>query len=150
MTASRDVGSVRPLLDKLGVWPGMRIGLADFADEAFAVSLAGRGVRVEELTAHGEIEPESLDLLFFLARRPADLARIGALRPLIRDTGAIWVLREKGARRSIREVDVIEAARTFGLVDNKIASFSEALAAMRLVVPVAMRKTERGIRGRSR
>jgi hypothetical protein len=36
-------------------------------------------------------------------------------------------------------VDVIEAGKAFGLVDNKIASFSEVLAAMRLVVPLARR-----------
>ena len=61
------------------------------------------------------------------------------LRPLIHDAGAIWVLRVKGSQLTVREVDIIEAAREFGLVDNKIASFSDAYAAMRLVVPLARR-----------
>jgi hypothetical protein len=39
----------------------------------------------------------------------------------------------------VREEDIIEAGRRFDLVDNKIASFSPALAAMRLVMPTRLR-----------
>jgi len=78
--------------------------------------------------------------VFFLVNRPGDLHRIGELRPLIHDAGAIWVLRVKGPDRTVRDVDVIEAGRAFDLIDNKIASFSATLAAMRLVVPLNQRR----------
>jgi hypothetical protein len=129
----RDLGSGRPLLDKLGVRPGMRVALVAFDDDAFRDQLVARGALVSELSP-------GLDLVFYLVRRPGDLDRIGELRPLIRDSGAVWVLRTKGAWLTVREVDVIEAGRAFDLVDNKIASFSDTLAAMRLVVPLNQRR----------
>ena len=133
MTAPRDVGSERPLLDKLGVKFGMRVALVAFGDAAFEAELAERGASI--------VDPSpGLDLVFFLVNRPGDLHRIGELRPLIHDAGAIWVLRVKGPDRTVRDVDVIEAGRAFDLIDNKIASFSATLAAMRLVVPLNQRR----------
>ncbi len=73
----------------------------------------------------------------------ADLQRLSELRPRIKDAGAIWVLRAKGAAAKVREVDVIEAGKAHRLVDNKIASFSATLAAMRLVIPLSMRNDAR-------
>ena len=129
----RDTGSGRPLLDKLGVKAGMRIALVAFEDAPFASDLAARGAAV--------VEPEAgLDMLFFRVDQPAELHRIGELRRLIHDAGAIWVLRTKGSGLTVRDVDVIEAGRVFDLVDNKIASFSDTLAAMRLVVPLNQRR----------
>jgi len=129
-----DDGSGRPLLDKLGVKPGMRVALVGLDDDNFRARLVERGATVAEPSP-------GLDLLFYRVERPADLVRIGELRPLIRDAGAIWVLRTKGAGLTVREVDVIEAGRAFDLVDNKIASFSATLAAMRLVVPLNQRRS---------
>ena len=133
MKAPPDAGSGRPLLDKLGVGAGMRVALVAFEDAAFEADLAARGASVVDLSP-------GLDLVFYRVERPADLHRIAELRPLIHDGGAIWVLRVKGAGLTVREVDVIEAGRAFHLVDNKIASFSDTLAAMRLVVPLNQRR----------
>jgi hypothetical protein len=132
--APRDTGSGRPLLDKLGVKPGHRVALVGFDDERFRAELAERGAVVQP-------PGPGLDLVFYWADRPAQLLGIGEVRPLIRDDGAIWVLREKGPARTVREVDVIDAGRAFDLVDNKIASFSDTVAAMRLVVPLNQRRT---------
>jgi hypothetical protein len=134
VSAPRDTGSGRPLLDKLGVKPGMRVALVGFDDAGFRAELAGRGAAVEPPSP-------GLDLVFYYVERSADLARIEGLRRLIHDAGAIWVLREKGPARTLRETDVIDAGRAFELVDNKIASFSDTLAAMRLVVPLDHRGT---------
>ncbi len=133
MKAASDTYSGRPLLDRLGVRAGMRVALVEVADEAFEAQLAERGAAVTDLAP-------GLDLVFYRVGRPADLLRIGELRPLIRDSGAIWVIRVKGPGLAVREVDVIEAGRAFDLVDNKIASFSDTLAAMRLVVPLNQRR----------
>jgi hypothetical protein len=128
-----DTGSGRPLLDKLGVKAGMRVALVAFSDAAFEAEVTGRGAAIVDLSP-------GLDLVFYRVERPADLHRIAELRPCIHDAGAIWVLRVKGAGLTVRDVDVIEAGRAFDLVDNKIASFSDTLAAMRLVVPLDQRR----------
>jgi hypothetical protein len=111
----------------------MRVALFDFEDPDFIHSLSERGATVETGATAG------LDLVFLMVRVPADLHRLADLRPLIRANGAIWVLRVKGRAATVGELDVIEAGRHHRLVDNKIASFSDTLAAMRLVIPLAMR-----------
>jgi Protein of unknown function (DUF3052) len=63
------------------------------------------------------------------------------LRPRLQADGALWVIRPKGGQ-DIKEVDIIDAAKGAGLVDNKIASFSETQSAMRLVIPLALRGSE--------
>jgi hypothetical protein len=132
--AGPDTGSGRPLLDRLGVKEGMRVGLVDFRDPRFEAELRERGAVIET----GRLT-QGLDLLFYLVRGGADLLALGELEPLIHDAGAIWILRTKGAARRVREVDIIDAGKSFGLIDNKIASFSDEYAAMRLVVPLARR-----------
>ena len=132
MKASRDVGSGRPLLDKLGVKPGMRVALVAFDDPAFEAELAARGAHVAELE-------QGLDMVFYRVDQPADLHRLAELRTMIHHGGAIWVLRVKGPGLTVKNVDVIAAGRAFDLIDNKIASFSATLAAMRLVVPLDQR-----------
>ena len=134
MTAPLDTGSSRPLIDKLGIRPGMRIALIGLEDPAFTAEVADRGAAV--------VEPApGLDMVFYLVNEPAELGAIRELRHLIHDRGAIWVLRTKGPDRTVRDVDIIEAGRASDLVDNKIASFSDTLAAMRLVVPLNLRRT---------
>jgi hypothetical protein len=132
--ASPDTGSGRPLLDRLGVKPGMRVALIGFRDSAFEAELSDRGAVPET----GRPQP-GLDMLFYMVDEPADLLSLRELAGLIHDAGALWVLRVKGPGLTVREVDVIEAGKASGLVDNKIASFSDLYAAMRLVVPLARR-----------
>src|SRR5205807_2920069 len=100
----------------------------------FEAELGERGVTPQT----GRTGPD-LDMLFYMVREPADLLSLGELSELINDAGALWVLRVKGPGLRVREVDVIDAGKAAGLVDNKIASFSELYAAMRLVVPLALR-----------
>jgi Protein of unknown function (DUF3052) len=76
---------------------------------------------------------EPVDLVFFAVSELRDLKRIEDLKGWIEPNGAIWVVRPKGGRSEIRDTDVIEAGLAAGLVDNKIASFSDTHGAMRLV-----------------
>ena len=133
MKAPRDLGSDRPLLDKVGVKPGLRVSLLGVGEDWFRELLAERTDDVHDVPAEGS------DLVFLMAEAPADLDRLRALRRVIKEDGAVWVLRRKGAGRALNEVDVIDAARAAGLVDNKIASFSDELGAMRLVVRIVDR-----------
>ena len=71
------------------------------------------------------------------ARQPA------GLRERLVPNGAIWVVSRKGRSATLRDVDVIAAARASGLIDNKVASFSPTHTALRLVIPVALRPPAR-------
>jgi len=125
---SPDVPSTRPLLDKLGVKPGAKVAIVHLEDSGF-VSLLRQ--RTSDIVKGKPSSP--CDLLFFGADSPADLQRLTDLKGYIEPNGAIWVIRPKGGRSALRDTDVIDAGLAAGLVDNKIASFSETHGAMRLV-----------------
>ena len=71
--------------------------------------------------------------MFLGATTTADLNRIKVVKSWIEPNGSIWVVRPKGGRSALRDTDVIDAGLAAGLVDNKIASFSDTHGAMRLV-----------------
>jgi hypothetical protein len=125
---SPDVVSTRPLLDKLGVKPGSKVCVVDLDDAAFITLLRQR---TSDIVLRKPRTP--CDLVFMGARTRADLKRLNVIKTWIEPNGAIWVVRPKGGRSELRDVDVIEAGLAAGLVDNKIASFSETHGAMRLV-----------------
>ncbi len=112
----------------------MRVSLLGIGEDWFRELLSERTDDVHDALADGS------DLVFWRVERPEELQRLRDLRPFIKENGAIWVLRTKGAGRTLTENDVIEAAARGGLVDNKIASFSDRLGAMRLVVRLVDRR----------
>jgi hypothetical protein len=123
-----------PLLDKLGVRPGMRVALIDIDDESVRALLADR---TSDLT-EGWPAPDS-DVVLLGADSTDELEPLEALSARIKPNGAIWVVSRKGKAATIRDVDVIDAAKAAGLVDNKVASFSPTHTALRLVIPLARR-----------
>ena len=121
-------------MDKLGVKPGARVSLVGMREQWFLAELATRTGDV-----HAGPAREDSDLIFVYVQDRADLGQaLAGLEESLKRDGAIWVIRPKGTPE-IKEVDVIEAGKRTGLVDNKIASFSEELSAMRLVIPLARR-----------
>jgi len=123
-----------PLLDKLGLRPGMRVALIDIDDPDIRPLIAERTTELTE----GWPEPET-DLVLLGADSVAALASLEDLAGRIRPAGAIWVVSRKGKAATLRDVEVMDAARAAGLVDNKVASFSATHTALRLVIPVARR-----------
>jgi hypothetical protein len=121
----------RGLLDKLGVTAGARVALIG-GDDDLAALVRQRGAEV--------VAPEDgeLDLLFLFADRSAMLEALSAWGRLIKPAGAIWVVSPKG-NPLLRDVDVMAAARTAGLVDTKVASVSPTRTALKLVIPRAQR-----------
>jgi hypothetical protein len=119
----------KPRLDKLGVKPGMRVAVVDIDDDAFLAELRQRTTDIS-LQAP---EPAS-DLIFLAADSTDALTRLAELRPAIKADGAIWVVSRKGRAATIRDVDVIDAARAASLVDNKVVSFSSTHTSLRLVI----------------
>jgi hypothetical protein len=125
---SPDVPSTRPLLDKLGVKPSSKVALVDLNDPGFLSLLRSR---TKDVTRGRPRTP--CDIVFMGARDTADLGRLDDVKAWIEPDGAIWVVRPKGGRSEISDTDVIAAGLAAGLVDNKIASFSDTHGAMRLV-----------------
>jgi hypothetical protein len=132
-----------PLLDKLAVKPGARVAIVDILDADFRALLADRTTDVTD----GWPRPDT-DLIFLAADSIDELLRIGPLQESLVPNGAIWVVSHKGKVATLRDVEVIKAAKAVGLVDNKVVSFSPTHTALRLVIPVARRDrpTERGRR----
>lgn len=118
------IANPRGRLDKLGVKPGMRVAVVGVADDALAGELAGRGA-----APVGEVS--ALDILFYAADSADELARIGGLVPALAESGALWVVSRKGKAATVKDVEVMAAAKSFGLVDNKVVGFSETLTALR-------------------
>jgi hypothetical protein len=128
-----------PLLDKLGVRPGMRVAIvgdldADDEAEAFRRSLAERTSDVSE--QHVE---DHTDIVLLVADSTDELVALEDLRERIRPAGAIWVVSRKGKAATLRDVEVMAAGREHRLIDNKVVSFSASRTALRLVIPVALR-----------
>lgn len=126
--------STKPLLDKLGVRPGMRVALIDVEDEAIRSLLADRTSDITE----GWPELDT-DVVLLGADSTDALEPLETLSRRIRPNGAIWVVSRKGKAATLRDVEVIDAAKAAGLVDNKVVSFSATHTALRLVIPLARR-----------
>jgi hypothetical protein len=123
-----------PLLDKLGIRPGMRVAMIDIADPEIRRLIAERTTDLTE----GEPKPET-DVVLFGAEAPADLAPLETLASRIRPNGAIWVVSRKGKAATLRYEEILDAAKAAGLIDNKVAAFSATHTALRFVIPIALR-----------
>ena len=123
-----------PHLDKLGVKYGARVAIVGVGDPEF------RGMLVERThdVTDGQPAPDT-ELVFLAADSTGELDVLPALRERIRPNGAIWVVSRKGRDATLRDVEVIAAAKAAGLVDNKVVSFSPTHTSLRLVIPVALR-----------
>jgi hypothetical protein len=120
------------LLDKLGIKAGQRVLLLGKHEKDFVRALRQAGADVAA-TARADN-----DVIFITANSRADLAQlVPAQRHLKRD-GAIWTIRPKGVQ-AITEADVMSEGKKAGLVDVKVARFSETHTAEKLVIPVARR-----------
>lgn len=111
-------------LDKLGVKPGQRLAIANLDDPDFVAELAGR------VTPLGAGEG-GLDLLFYGADSDAELARLPELMPSLADRGALWIVSRKGRAATLKDVEVMAAAKAHGLVDSKVCGFSDSRTALR-------------------
>jgi hypothetical protein len=114
----------RSLADKLDVKPGIRVSLIGVENP-----LEGRTRDVTEGTA-----AKGSDLIFFGAEKDKDLAKLRVLQKALKPRGAIWVVYPKG-QKQITEVGVIQAGRQAGMVDIKVARFSETHTALKFTFP---------------
>ena len=121
-----DTPSARPLLDKLGVKHGHRVALIGSFDADFVEQLRARGASVSRRAV-----PDA-DQIYLAANTAADLKKVAGLKKNLRKDGSLWVVRPKGVKE-ITESQTMRAGLDAGLVDVKIAAFSETRTAMKFV-----------------
>ena len=124
--------STKTLMEKLGVRNESEVVVLNLDDPEFLAQLSRLSPLVRTQDARG------VDFIFCFVENKAGLAVLKSLRRRIRPNGAIWVTFPKG-QESIRLTDVIRAAKSSGLVDTKVVSFSSTDTALKLVIPLAKR-----------
>ena len=120
--------TTKPLLDKLGVKPGAKVALVNISDADFVKLLR---TRTSDIVRGKPKTP--CDIVFIGVASKRELERLAELKTWIEPNGAVWAIRPKGPLSPLKDTDLIEAGLAAGLVDNKIASFSDTHGAMRFV-----------------
>jgi len=126
------IQSPKSRVDKLGVKPGARVSVIGIADIAFLDELTAAGADVSS-----RARPKS-DQIYVAIESAKDLARFAALMPSLLPEGAIWAIRRKGLPDA-SEAATMAAGKAAGLVDVKVARFSETHTAEKFVRPVTTR-----------
>ena len=118
----------KTLLDKIGVKDGQRVSLLDAPGEEIRALLAGRGI------AYAEAEQPEADVILYGVAAPADLERLVPLQDSLARDGAIWVVAPKGGIEPT-EAQVLAGGKAAGLVDVKVARWSDTHTAHKFVIP---------------
>jgi hypothetical protein len=123
----------KSLFEKLEIRPDSRVAVVDVTDSLFLTALRERIAAVAE----GRV-PHGVPVVFFGAETREALRKVPLLRARMVDDGVLWIIRPKGSK-AIAESEVIEAARSAGLVDTKVVAFSKTHTAHKCVIPVEQR-----------
>ncbi len=120
-----DQPSTRPLLDKLGVRPGMRVATLGAFSTDFLIPLRGRAAEVVD-------DPAGCAIVFLAAEERSQLARVARLAASLGRDAALWIVRPRGSS-AISERETLAAGLEAGLVDVKVVHFSETHSAAKFV-----------------
>lgn len=118
----------KTLIDKLGLKQSQQVDLVGMDDEEIRSLLLEHGIAFAEQARSGS------DVVLFGAESTADLDSLGQLRSSIARDGAVWVVAPKGGREP-REAQVLAGGKRAGLVDVKVARFSDTHTAHKFVIP---------------
>ena len=127
------IGSPKSRVEKLGVKPGARVSVIGVADRAFLEELKAAGADVSTRAR------QDSDQIYVAIESSEDLGRFKAVLPSLTPDGAIWAIRRKGLADA-SEAATMAAGKAAGLVDVKVARFSETHTAEKFVRPVATRR----------
>jgi hypothetical protein len=130
--------SGKPLAEKLGLKPGLKVGLLNVPiGYAAMIGAALKQVQIVD-------PPRSpLNLLHVFVMTTAELRKqIKKARALVADDGMVWISWPKkasGWKTDVTEDVVRELALANDLVDVKVCAVDETWSGLKLVVPVASR-----------
>ena len=119
----------RSLLDKLGVKADDKVAVLGVEDANFLADLQRRAADVTLGRAVA-----GADLIFFQAEQPDQLGELTGLAKKLQPAGAIWVITPK-KRPEIADTVVMKAGKAAGLVDIKVARFSDTHTTLKFVIP---------------
>lgn len=127
-----------PLVVKLGIKPGARLGLLQAPDN-FGAVLGGlpEGVKVQQ-RSRGPLDV----VVAFFVRRAELQRRLPALRAALEPSGGLWIAwpkRTSGVVTDLGEADVRRIGLAAGLVDNKICAIDATWSGLRFVYRLADR-----------
>jgi len=120
-------------VDKLGVKAGSRVSAVKLDDAEFLAELK---TVAADVTA--DKPGKQNDIVFYAAETRSDLKKLTALKAAIKPAAAIWVIYPKGVK-IITAANVRSVGVAAGLVDVKVARFSERQTALKFVIPVKER-----------
>jgi coenzyme F420-reducing hydrogenase delta subunit len=123
----------KTLLEKLGVKASARVSVLGVTDPLFWQQLRAITNDISEGKPAGDS-----DWIFLQAEDTDTLQQLVPLQDCLKRNGAIWVVYPKG-QKHITEVGVINTGIASGLVDVKVARFSDTHTALKMVIPVARR-----------
>jgi hypothetical protein len=115
--------------EKLGIETGDAVAILGSMPPDFLDELKNNGVQ----TKTGKVTATS-PWIFLPAESRADLNKVKAIRNSMGSTAGLWIIYPKGVK-TITEHDVRGAGLQSGLVDVKVASFSETHTALKFVIP---------------
>lgn len=121
------------LVEKLGVDATKKVAVVGKLDAALRADLDATGAKIAK-SARGK----DFDIVFVAASSKKDLEKVPAVREMIKDDGAIWLVYPKGNEK-LTEREVLTAGRTQQLTDNKQVRIDEVLTSVRFVIPVYAR-----------
>lgn len=140
------IASPKGRVEKLGVKPGARVSVIGVDDTVFLDELKAAGADVSTRARQDSSQ------IYVAIESAKDLARFKALLPSMAPDGAMWAIRRKGMADA-SEAATMAAGKAAGLVDVKVARFSETHTAEKFVRPLATRApvtTSRASSGPSR
>lgn len=117
----------KSVIDKLGVKPDSRVVVLGIQDKNFLNDLSKK----TKLIIREEISKE-VDFIFYSADSLKDLKKLSSLKTYLKKDGAIWVVSRKGKEATIKDIDVMDAAKKTELVDIKVVGFSPTHTALKL------------------
>jgi hypothetical protein len=135
-----------PLVQKLGIRPGLRIVLIN-APEGFAKTLGELPEGVVLAWRAPSARRPSDGVIWFVSRASELRRRFPVLRARMLPTGSLWVCwpkRASGVATDMTEHAIRQLALPTGLVDNKVCAVDATWSGLRLVIRLELRA-----RGRS-
>lgn len=119
-------------VQKLGVKPGMRISVLGVSDAAFEAELKDAGADVSS-----RLRKDSHQV-YIAIECAKDLRRFEIVLPSVMQDGAVWAIRRRGLKDAT-EAATMAAGHAAGLVDVKVARFSDTHTAEKFVRPLKSR-----------
>jgi hypothetical protein len=121
-----------PLVRKLGIKPGARLGLIG-APDGFDATL---GELPQEVSVRRRVRGPLEVIVAFCSQRSELERRLPALRAALDSSGGLWIAwpkRASGVTTDLDENVVRELGLAAGLVDNKVCAVDEVWSGLRFV-----------------